>query len=238
MAVQGMMRSMVPNHKVVYGRPRLEAAVFVLEQILDEKTGLYFATETFMVDKVLSDLRKSLNEMEERGVNLRVAIDEDKTEGAELSEEENMLTRAARVTEAVVKLLVKRRSRPENEMKKRAKRKYLKYLQVNEGPEVSTMKLATEICLAIGGSEYTKKNIIAPYTDAWWSRGNIDESIHHMVADAEAKELERVEAKASDVVDTSEGDANDDSCENTGSAEGNLDCGEGQDEYTSGKETK
>jgi hypothetical protein len=97
-----------------------------------------------------------------------------------------------------MKLLVKRRSRPENKMKKRAKRGYLKLLQLNDGPEDSTLKLATQIALAIGGSASARKNIIAPYADAFWS-GEVDESILQLVADAEAKELaekESVEAAA------------------------------------------
>jgi hypothetical protein len=196
-AVVGMMRSSIPNYKVVYGKPRVEAAVFVAEQVLDESTGLYFAVKIEDVDGVLSELQQGLSELEERGMNLRLAAPNEE-EVEESGDECKMLQDAQRVTEGLMKLLVKRRSRPENKMKKRAKRGYLKLLQLNDGPEDSTLKLATQIALAIGGSASARKNIIAPYADAFWS-GEVDESILQLVADAEAKELtekESVEAAA------------------------------------------
>lgn len=196
-AVVGMMRSSIPNYKVVYGKPRVEAAVFVAEQVLDESTGLYFAVKIEDVDGVLSELQQGLSELEERGMNVRLAAPNEE-EVEESGDECKMLQDAQRVTEGLMKLLVKRRSRPENKMKKRAKRGYLKLLQLNDGPEDSTLKLATQIALAIGGSASARKNIIAPYADAFWS-GEVDESILQLVADAEAKELaekESVEAAA------------------------------------------
>eukprot|EP00970_Alexandrium_tamarense_P000853 scaffold97_cov193-Alexandrium_tamarense.AAC.22 len=196
-AVVGMMRSSIPNYKVVYGKPRVEAAVFVAEQVLDESTGLYFAVKIEDVDGVLSELQQGLSELEERGMNVRLAAPNEE-DVEESGDECKMLQDAQRVTEGLMKLLVKRRSRPENKMKKRAKRGYLKLLQLNDGPEDSTLKLATQIALAIGGSASARKNIIAPYADAFWS-GEVDESILQLVADAEAKELtekESVEAAA------------------------------------------
>ena len=233
MAIQGMMRSMVPNYKIVYGRPRVEAAVFTLDTILDERTGLYFAVEPFMVDKVLSDLYKGLCEMEERGVNLRFEVGREENEGEEVGVEEKMLRDAARVTDGVIKLLVKRRGLPENDMKKRAKRKYRKYLQLNDGPGLSTMTLATKICLATGGPEYTMKNIVETYTDAWWTRGNIDASITQMVADAEAKDAEAKRlAEEAAAAEAAAEEADD------GEAEEDADSQEGEAREDENEETK
>mmetsp|Transcript_16670 Transcript_16670/g.36041 ORF Transcript_16670/g.36041 Transcript_16670/m.36041 type:complete len:435 (-) Transcript_16670:199-1503(-) len=177
-AVEGMMRSMTPTWKVQDGKPRVRAALFVAEQILDETTGLYFATETVTVDKVLEELRTGLLEMEENGFNLKIDnvgdVAEDVAEGEaeteaetkeEPSAEEKLLRDALRLTEGVVKLLMKRKSRPEWGMKKRAKRKYLKMLQISGGPYGSTMSLATQISIFIGGSAVAKKNIVRPFAD-------------------------------------------------------------------------
>lgn len=140
-AVDGMLRSMKPSWKVQDGRPKVRAALFVAQQIVDETTGLYFAAETERVDIVLKDLRDGLLEMEENGFNLRiddVGDEDDAEDKEEPSADEKLLRYALRLTERVVKSLLKRKSRPEWDMKKRAKRKYLKYLQVGSGPRHHT----------------------------------------------------------------------------------------------------
>lgn len=173
-ALNGMMRSMKPSWKVQDGKPKVRAALFVGEQILDETTGLYFAAETKMVDTVLKELRDGLLEMEKNGFNLRidnvgdVAEDEDETEGEskeESSVEEKMLRDVLRLTEGVVKLLLKRKSRPEWDMKKRAKRKYLKLLQIGGGPSGTTMSLATQISILVGGTAVATENVVTPFAD-------------------------------------------------------------------------
>ena len=40
----------MPNYKVVYGKLKVEAAVFVLEQMVDERTGLHLTMEVDLVD--------------------------------------------------------------------------------------------------------------------------------------------------------------------------------------------
>jgi UDP:flavonoid glycosyltransferase YjiC (YdhE family) len=66
------------------------------------------------------------------------------------------------------------------------------------------------------------KNIVETYTDAWWTRGNIDASITQMVADAEAKaEAKRLAEEtaaaeaAAEVADSQEGEAKEDENEET-----------------------
>lgn len=193
-AIEGMMRSSVPNYKVVYGKPRLHAAIFVADQIIDEKTGLFFAVETELVDQVLSEIQQALTEMEEKGMQLKIEIKE-KSSGEE-DEDERLLFKTLRVTEGLVKVLVKRSVRPEFNMKKRAARKYLKRLQTVAGPELSTLKLATEISLSIGGAAVTQSDIVGPYAAAWWTKGVVDDSILTMIADAESREQEAAQAAA------------------------------------------
>ena len=213
-AVEGMIRSSVPNYKVLYGKPRLHAAIFVADQIIDEKTGLYFAVETELVDQVLSEIQLALTEMEEKGMQLKIEIKE-KASGDE-GEDEKLLYKTLRTTEGLVKVLVKRSCRPEFNMKKRAARKYLKRLQTVAGPELSTLKLATDISLSIGGAAFTQSAIVGPYAAAWWTKGVVDDSILTKIADVESLEQEEaaVEEDANSEDDseteTDEGDEGED----------------------------
>ncbi len=187
-AIEGMIRSSVPNYKAVYGKPRLKAAIFIADQIIDEKTALYFATETELVDQVLSEIQEALTEMEDKGLQLKITLKE-KAAGDE-EDDEKLLYKTLRVTEGLVNVLVRRSCRPELDMKKRAKRKYLKRLQTLAGPELSTLKLATDISLSIGGAAFAQSNIVGPYAAAWWTKGIVDESILAKIAEAESREEE------------------------------------------------
>jgi len=204
-AVEGMLRGMTPTWKIQDGKPRVQAAVFVAEQILDEKTGMYFAVETVMVDKVLEELQKGLFEMEENGLNLRVENNagEDAAEAGEgeesstkeLSADDKILSDALRVTGELVRFLVKRKSRPHLDMKKRARRVYLKKLQISGGPYASTMQLATHISILIGGSDVVQESIIAPWEEAWWTKHKtVDPSVLQMIEAGAAMELEQQKA--------------------------------------------
>lgn len=223
-AIEGMMRSSVPNYKVVYGKPRLQAAIFVADQIIDQKTGLFFAVETELVDQVLSEIQQALTEMEEKGMQLKIEIKE-KSSGEE-DDDERLLFKTLRATEGLVTVLVKRSVRPEFNMKKRAARKYLKRLQTVAGPELSTLKLATDIGLSIGGAAVTQKDIVGPYAAAWWTKGVVDDSILTMISDAESREQEAAQAAAEE----EEEEANtEDGCEaETETYEGDEGAGEGE----------
>jgi len=194
-AVEGMIRSSVPNYKVLYGKPRLHAAIFVADQIIDEKTGLYFAIETELVDQVLGQIQQALTEMEEKGVQLKIEL---KEKGGDEDDDEKLLYKTLRATEGLIKILVKRSCRPEFDMKKRAARKYLKRLQTVSGPELSTLKLATDISLSIGGAAFAQSNIVGPYAGAWWTKGKVDESILSVIADAQSREEEMAQAAEED----------------------------------------
>ena len=209
-AVEGMMRASVPNYKVLYGKPRLHAAIFVADQIIDEKTGLYFAVETELVDQVLSEIQQALTEMEEKGMQLKIEIKE-KATGDE-DEDEKLLYKTLRATEGLVKVLVKRSCRPEFNMKKRAARQYSKRLQTVAGPELSTLKLATDISLSIGGAAVAQSGVVGPYAAAWWTKGVVDDSILTKIADAESLEQQEAAAAAEDAnsEDESESEADDD----------------------------
>ena len=109
-------------------------------------------------------------------------------EEEEESAEQKLLKNIMRVTQDVINSLVQRRSLTWRDMKKRAKRKYLKELKVNDGPYVSTLALATQISIMIGGPEAVQEKIIGPYKNARWTKGVIDPSIINMVEAASSEE--------------------------------------------------
>jgi hypothetical protein len=189
-AVEGMLHSMTPTWKVQDGKPRVRAALFVAEQILDETTGLYFAVETVTVDKVLDELYKGLLEMQDNRMKVSIGKDVDEIdEGEESSTDVKLVKDALRLTEGVLKLLIKRKSRPEWDMKKRAKRQYLKRLQIGGGPYRTTLQLATKISLLIGGTSVAQEKIIKPFEEAWWKKF-VDENSLKLIEDAKELELQ------------------------------------------------
>jgi hypothetical protein len=188
-AVDGMLRSMTPTWKVQDGKPRVRAALFAAEQIVDETTGLYFAVETATVDKVLEELHKGLLEMQENRMKVTIDnIDGETVEGEDMSTDVKMAKDALRLTAEMINQLIKRRSRPERDMNKRRKNLYLKRLQIGSGPRRSTLQLGTKISLLIGGTSAAQTNIIEPFEAAWWT-SFVDEDTLQLIADA--KELER-----------------------------------------------
>ena len=203
-AVDGILRSMTPTWKVQDGKPRVRAALFAAEQIVDETTGLYFAVETATVDKVLEELHKGLLEMQENRMKVTIDNIDDETVGEDISTDVKLAKDALRLTGDMINQLIKRRSRPERDMNKRRKNLYLKRLQVGSGPRRSTLQLGTKISLLIGGTTAAQTNIIEPFEAAWWT-SFVDEDALQLIADA--KELERqmpVSAIAATVDDVGE----------------------------------
>ncbi len=194
-AVDGMLRSRMPTWKVQDGKPRVKAALFVAEQILNEDTGLYFAIETVKVDQVLEELHKGLIEMKDNGFKVTIDNTEDNKKGvadeggetAPPSPDEKLIIDALRVTQNLIQLLIKRKSRPEWHMKKRAASRYLKRLQIGGGPYRSTLQVATKISCLIGGSVVAQQQVIDPFERAWWTKF-VDEETLKLIQ--EAKELE------------------------------------------------
>lgn len=202
------MRSMIPNYKVVFGKLRLEGCAFVLERILERETGLYFAVGVDVVDGVLKEVKKGIDELVERGVDVKVfgngsvetgdgEVGEDEVD---LSDEQQLVKKSMELAQGVTKLLIERRSLPENNMKKRARRAYKKLIQVNNGPAMSTLALASEISIMVGGPGQARENVISPFEGAWWTKkwtSGVDQAIIDAIAEAEKKEEEeRVAAEA------------------------------------------
>ena len=187
-AVEGMLRSMTPTWKFQDGKPRVRAALFVAGQIVDETTGLYFAVETLTVDKVLEELYNGLIKMQDNNMKVIIdKVDDEAEEGEETSSDFKLAKDALRLTEGMIKLLIKRKSRPEWDMNKRSKSQYLKRLQIGSGPYRSTLQLATKISLLVGGTTVAQEKVIKPIEEAWWT-DFVDEAALKLIEDA--KELE------------------------------------------------
>lgn len=225
-AVRGMLRSMTRNHPD--GSGRAAGAIFVLDQVLDESTGLYFAIETRLVDEVLDVLHSALLEMQASGIDVRVGpAPEEGEEGGDAPSEEPadrhalIVRDALRTTLGVNDMLVRRKSRPERELKKRAKRKYLSHLQIGSGPYRTTLRLATKITLLVSDAKTARERIVEPFNLAWWTKF-VDEEVLEMVSEAEGREEEERRAaeaalpqeEESDEADGEGEDADEDSQDN------------------------
>ena len=192
-AVRGMLRSMTRNHPD--GSGRAAGAIFVLDQVMDETTGLYFAIETRLVDEMLDVLHSALLEMQASGIDVKVAPapapeeGEDAEESGPTDRHVLIVRDALRTTLGVNDLLVRRKSRPERELKKRAKRKYLNHLQIGSGPYRTTLRLATKITLLVSDAKTARERIVEPFNMAWWTKF-VDEEVLEMVAEAEGREEE------------------------------------------------
>ena len=242
-AIDGMMRSMTPTWKVQDGKPKVKAALFVLEQILDGlNTGLYYTVSAEDVNEVFEVLHEGLLEMEKSGMKLKIdnireekeAEEGEEPEGEEeetrttgrkfdlqqhlkcgddtllevegASDVEQLARNTLRLTEGVMKVLINRRMRPEWEMKKRAKRQYLKLLQIGGGPHQTTLQLATQIALLVAGSEATEERIVVPFGKAK-KTAKVDEITRKLVEDAKVLEAAAVEEElAADITEEAAGE--------------------------------
>lgn len=225
-AVDGMLRSMTPTWRAQDGRPKVRAASFVLEQILDgENTGLYYTIEVDLVNRVFKLLRKGLRGMRNNDFKVRLDNMGDETEEdvpkEELSDDEKLAKDALRLTEGVMKLLIKRRMRPEWDMKKRAKSMYLRRLQIGGGPHQETLQLATEISIMVGGSDYAQEKIIAPFDEAK-KVASVDEITLKYIEEAKASEAAALSATAEDAEDAE--------VDVEGDGDGSEDAGDGDDQ--------
>ena len=88
-AIDGMMRSMTPTWKIQDGKPKVKAALFVLEQILDGlNTGLYYTVSAEDVNEIFEVLHEGLLEMEKNGMKLRIDNIKEEKEAEEGEEPE------------------------------------------------------------------------------------------------------------------------------------------------------
>jgi len=149
----------------------LEAGIWLGETFVNRDTGLYICVDTSLLEKmVLKPLVTSLSSDEPPAAVTTSSNDDDDDDTnsdvddneAEIEKEEASLqTKAANVTKEIIQTLVYRSSGPTQTMKKRAKRKYLRYRQVSQGPTPQTVHLAVQVCLeaAVASSSCEDRNV-------------------------------------------------------------------------------
>ena len=127
----------------------VKAGIFVGEIFVEEDAGLYVAAEAKVVnDVVLKTLLEGVESLQVDPVDDRSVDDDGEGEGkGEEDEQESPLAAAANVAKNVIDALILRASNPTKDMKKRAKRQYLKYLRDSSGPTPEMMDVAVKICL-------------------------------------------------------------------------------------------
>ncbi len=148
-AMEGMIRSLCSdeeNGESTSPEYKIKAGIFVGEAFVDERTGLYVGVTTDVVDNtVLKSLWDGVNEFEP--VSADNDNDQDENGDEEDGKKSSPVDEAARVAKATVDVLFKRASNPTKDMKKRAKRKYLRTVQTCGGPSPLSIDYAVKICL-------------------------------------------------------------------------------------------
>ena len=214
-AMEGMLRSRTPVDNEEYGDPtalhRVEASLYVLGAFVDEKVGLYYATETELVE---SNMKLLLEAVRDADLRLPAGYGADTKSDDEKDGEEDdaggddgdaaavdtsaLAERVLNVTKDTMAALIKRGRDPTKHMKKRAARKYRKYLRVEDGPTPSTAHVGVEICLALGASAtLTRETVLSPYQskpkyENWFPRA--DDATVELVQNAEKAEQDAIRA--------------------------------------------
>lgn len=134
----------------------LEAGIWLGETFVNRDTGLYICVDTSLLEKmVLEPLVTCLSSDEPPAAVTTSSNDDDDDTNSDIDdnkaeteeEEASLQTKAANVTKEIIQTLIYRSSGPTQTMKKRAKRKYLRYRQVSQGPTPQTVHLAVQVCL-------------------------------------------------------------------------------------------
>eukprot|EP00978_Attheya_sp_CCMP212_P043913 scaffold294920_cov59-Attheya_sp.AAC.3 len=194
-AMEGMLRAMRP-WKDPTGEEKVNAALFVAEVFLDEKSSLYYASSISNIDKLLAILLEAVSEA---GIVRKDPPEEDVEEEADESTkkkkkrgskytEMELGDKVFHITTDVIALLIRRGSHPNLQMKKRAARKYKKLIKVIDGPKATTMHTASEILIKIDGPDAAQEYIIQPCVTNKWPKFFPDEKTLQMIESSRKEE--------------------------------------------------
>ncbi len=193
-AMEGMIRSLSSDEESgesTSSEHKIKAGIFVGEAFVDERTGLYVGATTEVVDDtVLKTLWSGVNEFEP------LSVDNDDDGDGDDSERSSPVDNAARVAKDTVHFLFRRASNPTKDMKKRAKRKYLKTVQTCGGPSPLSIDYAVKICLKSGETGLRLARKMLDEYEAKAFLGTAMEETVALVKDAEAKLAAEKEAEA------------------------------------------
>jgi len=142
------------------GVKRVEAAVWVGEVFVSGKMGLDVALKTEVLEElVFSNLLEGLEGLPDgfdysavpssTDADDKDNDDDDDSAKKTMSNGSDVLDMNAvqSLTKEIIDILLRRASNPTRNMKKRAKRKYLKQLKCCQGPSAHTIDLAVKICV-------------------------------------------------------------------------------------------
>lgn len=131
--------------KVLESSPSsLEGPLWVLENF-KERTGFYFSASVSAINKALDALHQSLDG------------------GVEDVQKERVWKALVRVTEGLIRRKTVQGGRG---LKKRAKREYLRCLQMKGGPNQHTVRRVAEIGVMVKSAEETQQTLVQPYQAA------------------------------------------------------------------------
>jgi len=195
-ALEGVQRALTPFHEegLVTGRTKVNSGTWIAKLFLDEKTGLYYATQTKYVEEyILGWILEGVIEV-----------------GAELEVEK--AKEVSTVVSDIIHSLLRRVSNPSKEMKKRAAREYNKHLKVSHGPFPPTVHMGVKICLELRKSDIENvvkaRQMITSFEDMRFL-GIVSDETRSLVQKAE-EELKQLETDPPSAVDTSEGNESED----------------------------
>lgn len=177
-AIKGMSRSLLymEDDGIDATTPefRIRAGVWVGKALVDEASGLYVAAQTDIVNEYV--LKTLLSGLEHSS-----------------SSSSSNVAEASQVAKDIVDMLLLRASNPTRNMKKRAKRKYLRYSQCSTGPNPQTIDYAVQICLKDeeGGLDKAREIL-----DEYAQRPFLGAAMSETVALVEDKEAEVAAASA------------------------------------------
>lgn len=136
-AMEGIARSMTNDDGSA--QDAILAISRVASIFVHPKSGLHVAADIEVVENtILKPLLQAMERLEEEG-----------NSGSNDEEDERPEEIAIKITKEVYNTLFKRASNPTRDMRKRAKRRYLKYLQNCSGPSPETLDIVTKICLKV-----------------------------------------------------------------------------------------
>jgi len=188
---------------------QVRAGVRVGKMLVDKKSGLYVATETDVVNEsILKTLWMGVKNGPFQVDSEESNSEESEGEGEETStEDEFSIEAAANVTKSIVDMLMVRASIPTKNMKKRAKRKYLRYSRCSSGPTPETIDYAVKICLQAGDDGLgMAKEILDEYAQKPFLGAAMSETIA-LVQEKEDEKLAATTAEAATNEDEEEGGA-------------------------------
>jgi len=156
LAMRSMLKSLLKQNNEVSDQIRV--GLWIGKEFCNESTGLYVSAPTAVVEDVVLDTlwNSGLNSLDPISKNETKEMTDNSS--IDDNEDHNVdFLKVTTITKNVIDVLLTRASNPTKDMKKRAKRKYLKYLKCCEGPTPKSIDLAVKICTSFDTKDGIQK---------------------------------------------------------------------------------